>query len=98
MLVLVICRGNVDTEAPPELYPATRLVELSGWRVLLLHAAGMPPKVPEPCLSEIQQHRAEIVVFGHSHKHEVCVHDGVLFINPGSAGMRPCHEPFCMHA
>lgn len=80
------CRGNVDVGASPEKYPEFRLIQLAGWRILLLHIAGMPPKTSEPCKQLITLHRADAVVFGHSHEHVVAMHSGVLFVNPGSAG------------
>lgn len=35
--------GNVDEEAPKDLYPALRIMELNGWRILLIHICGYPP-------------------------------------------------------
>ena len=84
--LVVACRGNVDKGASHEVYPEFRLVQLEQWQILLLHIAGMPPKTSEACLNLIKLHQADIVIFGHSHKHGACMHEGVLFINPGSAG------------
>ncbi len=80
------CRGNVDEKASPILYPEMRLVDLVGWTVLLLHIAGMPPKTTKQCQELVNMSHPDIVVFGHSHKHGACQHEGVLYINPGSAG------------
>lgn len=37
-------------------------------------------------LARIPERKPDIVVHGHSHKYGVCKQDGILFINPGSAG------------
>ena len=81
------CRGNVDDEASWRLYPEVRLLELNEWKVLLLHICGMPPKTTAACQELVKLHQPDLVVFGHSHKHGVCQHNGVLYVNPGSAGM-----------
>lgn len=88
MTDLAHCRGNVDTEAPTDLFPELRVFVLAGWKVLLLHVCGMPPKTITACQELVTMHRPDVVVFGHSHKHGVCQHDGVLYINPGSAGVK----------
>ncbi|KAA6418425.1 MAG: hypothetical protein FRX49_11585 [Trebouxia sp. A1-2] len=46
----------------------------------------MPPKITPACQELVTMHRPDAVVFGHSHKHGICQHNGVLYINPGSAG------------
>ncbi|KAL3149587.1 hypothetical protein ABBQ32_002359 [Trebouxia sp. C0010 RCD-2024] len=77
-------RGNVDDKASH--IPELRLLHFGGWKVLLLHIAGMPPKTTAACLKLVHLHHPDIVIFGHSHKHGVCQNDGVMYINPGSAG------------
>lgn len=68
--------GNVD-RAWCDL-PEQRVVEVAGLRVLLVHdwnATDAPPDV-------------DLVVCGHSHKPGVWHEDGLLVVNPGSAGPR----------
>jgi putative phosphoesterase len=74
-------RGNVDgTGACAEL-PATDLVELGGKLFYLVHSAH-----------DLDIHPAAagvaMVVSGHSHKASVEARDGVIYLNPGSAGPR----------
>ena len=88
MTEVTYCRGNVDTGAPTDLFPESRVLVLSGWKVLLLHICGMPPKTTTACQELITMHSPDVVVFGHSHKHGICQHNGVLYINPGSAGVK----------
>lgn len=37
-------RGNVDENAPLETYPATRIATFAGWKILITHICGHPPK------------------------------------------------------
>ena len=80
------CRGNVDVEDPTDHNPEARIIRVLGWTILLLHIVGLPPKIDPTAATLIQQHRPQIVVSGHSHKAAMCQHDGLLYINPGSAG------------
>lgn len=83
--IVVECRGNVDDIAVR--MPEFRFIKLCGWEFLLVHICGMPPKTTPACLKLIELHHPDIVVFGHSHQHGVSLHEGRLWINPGSAGM-----------
>lgn len=86
-------RGNVDDDpaALAEL-PATALVRLAGWAVLLVHILASPEAA-----AAIERHQPDIVVHGHSHKYAVeavqlpggapgCPPQRRLLVNPGSAG------------
>ena len=84
--VVNLYRGNVDVTDPSDRNPEARLISIMGWTVLLLHIVGAPPKIDPTAAMLIQQHQPDIVVFGHSHRSAVTQHNGVLYINPGSAG------------
>ena len=79
-------RGNVDEAAPVAVLPEHRLLQLNGWRVLLLHICGLPPKLDPAAEQLVRQQLPDVVVFGHSHKHGAAVDDRRLFVNPGAAG------------
>lgn len=85
-----MCRGNVDVTDPTDANPEARLLHISGWTILMLHILGTPHKANPAAAKLIQEHAPDIVVFGHSHKVCVVQHDGILFVNPGSAGMLCC--------
>lgn len=77
--------GNVDT-APPAL-PGELLLDLEHWRILITHIVGDPPKRIQPGAAQrISSTRPDLVVFGHSHKALLTQHEGILYVNPGSAG------------
>jgi putative phosphoesterase len=74
-------RGNIDRSGPCARLPATEAVELDGLLVYMLHS-----------LDDLDLHpRAagiSLVVSGHSHRPSVEQRDGVVYLNPGSAGPR----------
>jgi putative phosphoesterase len=74
-----VVRGNNDTGAWAAAIPHDATLEYDGVRIYLLHdikelKGRMPP--------------VQVVIAGHSHKPLVQEMDGVLRINPGSAGPR----------
>ena len=76
---LTAIRGNVDKWACD--MADTAIVAVDGRRIYILHdlkALNIDPK------------RAgfDVVVSGHSHKPRIAEDDGVLYVNPGSAGPR----------
>jgi uncharacterized protein len=79
-------RGNVDTAAWAQALPATETVAVGPCRLLLLH------DIAELDLDPAAQGFAA-VIFGHSHKPSIELRDGVLFLNPGSAGPRRFRLP-----
>ena len=74
-------RGNIDRSGPCAALPATEAVELGGHLFYLVHA--LPDLDLNPKAAGISA-----VIYGHSHKPSVTWKDGVLYLNPGSAGPR----------
>jgi putative phosphoesterase len=79
-------RGNVDTSGVCARLPATEAVELGGRLFYLVHSVAdldINPSVAS----------VAVVVSGHSHRPGVKQRDGVLYLNPGSAGPRRFNLP-----
>jgi putative phosphoesterase len=74
-------RGNIDTGAWAAGLPATEVVEVDGRSVHVLHDLSQLDLDPAAA-------GFAAVVSGHSHKPAVQSRNGVLYINPGSAGPR----------
>ena len=74
-------RGNNDRADWASGLPLTDVVDLAGLHVYLLHDIGDLDIDPAAA-------RMAAVITGHSHKPRAEVRDGVLFLNPGSAGPR----------
>ena len=76
---LTVVRGNNDTDAWASALPETAELVTEQIRILVIH------DVAEVVLSSPLPN---VVVSGHSHKPATSTRDGVLFVNPGSAGPR----------
>jgi hypothetical protein len=74
-------RGNNDKGAWAETLPETEFFEFSGIHVYAIHDLSQLDIDPSAA-------GVRVVVSGHSHKPLIEQRDGVLFINPGSAGPR----------
>ncbi len=80
-------RGNVDVSPGVDRLPERLAVDLGDLRALVVHEAR--PGAPDAALRRaLARDGARIVVHGHSHRPSAGVVDGVLFVNPGSAGPR----------
>jgi putative phosphoesterase len=79
-------RGNVDMEPWARRLPRTRVVEVGGLSVYVLH--DILDLDLDPAAAGF-----DVVVFGHSHQPSVERRDGVMRLNPGSAGPRRFDRP-----
>ncbi|MGP8052171.1 MAG: metallophosphoesterase family protein [Desulfobaccales bacterium] len=75
-------RGNTDRGAWAARLPWSRWLEVGGAGLLVLHDL----KTLEQALGA--RPRFQAVIYGHSHQPRVDCRDGVLYLNPGSAGPR----------
>ncbi|MGV3741362.1 MAG: metallophosphoesterase family protein [Burkholderiaceae bacterium] len=82
-------RGNNDMAAWAADLPHSQVLEAGGIRIFLIH------DVKE---IDIDLHAAGIhaVIAGHSHRPLIETRDGILFINPGSAGPRRFSLPISL--
>jgi len=72
-------RGNNDNGAWARDIPERQTLHLDGIDILLLHdVKELRREIPA----------ARVVIAGHSHKPQVAEREGVLYVNPGSAGPR----------
>ncbi len=74
-------RGNIDTHGDCAGLPSTEAVELAGKLFYLVHSVH--DLDIDPVAAGV-----DCVVSGHSHKAASETRDGVLYLNPGSAGPR----------
>lgn len=85
---LTAVRGNNDRGAWTRRVPETAVLEIEGISIYVLHdlaQLGVDPRMAG--------HR--VVVAGHSHRPKVEERNGVLYVNPGSAGPRRFTLPIC---
>jgi putative phosphoesterase len=79
-------RGNNDAHPPVSALPQTRCVDTGGKCIFVLH--DLAELAIEPLAAGI-----DVIVSGHSHKPKSERRDGVLYVNPGSAGPRRFRLP-----
>lgn len=83
---LTVVRGNNDTNAWARKVKQTEVLVVGGVSIYLLHDLADFDVDPVAC-----GHR--VVVTGHSHKPLIDDREGVLYVNPGSAGPRRFRLP-----
>lgn len=78
---LHVVRGNNDKDAAwAEQVPDHLLLDVDGWRTLVVHdIADVPALLDTP---------TRLVITGHSHKPLIEWRGATLYVNPGSAGRR----------
>jgi putative phosphoesterase len=83
---VVAVRGNVDKEPWAQTLPETAVAEAGAVLIYVLHDLGALDLNPRAA-------GFQVVVSGHSHKPGSYERNGVLYINPGSAGPRRFQLP-----
>ncbi|MBM3918044.1 MAG: metallophosphoesterase family protein [Sphingomonadales bacterium] len=85
--------GNIDPAAVRKRVSETLVIEREGLRLLMRHILPRPNRYDAALIQEIKQHRADLVVCGHSHiaLAERSAMAGVLHLNPGAAGRLGWH-------
>ena len=82
-------RGNNDRGAWAKPFPETKLVKTSDTALYVIH--NVKDLDRDPVARGFQA-----VISGHSHKPSVSTRNGVLFVNPGSAGPRRFRLPVAL--
>lgn len=83
---VVAVRGNVDTAEWAQPLPDTAVAEAGGVNIYVLHDVNAVDLNPRAA-------GFHMVVSGHSHKPRQTERNGVVYINPGSAGPRRFNLP-----
>jgi len=83
---LTAVRGNNDRGAWADALPVQTTLDASGVRLAIVHE--LPDLRGDPRADGVA-----VVVSGHSHKPSLDTRDGVLYVNPGSAGPRRFRLP-----
>jgi putative phosphoesterase len=86
---VVAIRGNNDTGAWAKPLPETRSVQSGAVRLFVIHNV-------QEFSCRRPGRRFQVVISGHSHKPSVSTRDGILFVNPGSAGPRRFKLPIAV--
>jgi putative phosphoesterase len=79
-------RGNIDTSGPCAALPPSEAVELAAHLFYLVHSIHNLDLNPKAA-------HIDVVVSGHSHRASIEQRNGILYLNPGSAGPRRFNLP-----
>lgn len=86
---LEVIRGNVDSGGWAAAIPETLDLRIGGLRIYVTHdikTMGFDPAAE----------RVDVVIAGHSHQPKIEEVEGVLYLNPGSAGRRRFKLPISL--
>ncbi|WP_139131050.1 MULTISPECIES: metallophosphoesterase family protein [Pseudomonadaceae] len=86
---LSVVRGNNDTQDWAQAIPHDLSLQLRGAHLYLVHDQADIP-------ADLATRGVDAIVTGHSHKPLITQRDGILHINPGSAGPRRFKLPVSM--
>lgn len=68
------------------------VIELGGWKFMVQHIVN-PSAIDERLRQQINKHRPEALVFGHTHKAFDQTINGTRFFNPGYSGKPKFNQP-----
>ncbi len=86
---VVAVRGNIDKEAWCRSLPLSQTVEFGHKKFYLIHDLSTLDLDPGAA-------GFDGVIFGHSHQSSIKTRDGVIYLNPGSAGPKRFKLPVCV--
>ena len=86
MAPLTVVAGNIDCEAWARKLPKNDVLRADGLQIYVLHDIGDLDLKPEAA-------GFSAVIYGHSHVPKQEMRNGVLYLNPGSAGPRRFRLP-----
>jgi len=86
--------GNIDGASIRKDFPEQLVFNCEKVKVLIRHIGGYPPKYNTETKIELQAHRPQLFISGHSHILKIMYDEALqcLHINPGAAGNQGWHK------
>lgn len=86
--------GNIDAIDVRSIYPEQNVFDCEEVKVLMRHIGGSPPRYNPETKKELQLHRPQLFISGHSHILKVMYDENMqcLHMNPGAAGRHGWHK------
>lgn len=78
-------QGNMDSMQLRTILPVKDIVEVHDKRIGISHGSGGPWRIDERIRTVFDGDQIDVIVYGHSHRAQNEVIDGVLLFNPGTA-------------
>jgi putative phosphoesterase len=83
--VVKAVQGNMDSMELKTMLPVKEIVEIESKRICITHGSGSPWGIEERVRKMFELDRIDVIVYGHSHKSQNKVMNGILLFNPGKA-------------
>lgn len=83
---LIAVRGNMDSREIVSHYSEDLRFQLAGNDIFMTHNGGMLLRSPSIFKVRCGHKRPDVFIWGHTHRAEKKMIDGMLSLNPGSAG------------
>lgn len=86
--------GNIDSPAIRKEFPEQLVFYCEDVKVMMRHIGGYPPRYNPETKKELEIHRPNLFIDGHSHILKIMFDDKLqcLHINPGAAGRQGWHK------
>ena len=86
--------GNIDGNDIRSIYPEQLVFTCEEVKVMIRHIGGYPPKYNPETRRELQFHKPQLFISGHSHILKVMYDERLqcLHMNPGAAGKQGWHK------
>ncbi len=86
--------GNIDGQDVRSVYPEQLVFYCEKVKVMMRHIGGAPPKYNPETRKQLQLHKPQLFIAGHSHILKVMYDDKLecLHMNPGAAGKQGWHK------
>ncbi len=86
--------GNIDGQDVRSVYPEQLVFQCEDVKVMMRHIGGYPPIYNPDTRKELQLHKPQLFIAGHSHLLKVMYDDKLqcLHMNPGAAGKQGWHK------
>jgi putative phosphoesterase len=78
-------QGNMDSIQLRTILPVKDILEIAGKRIGITHGSGDPEGIEERVRKVFDGDQVDVIVYGHSHRSQNKVIDGVLLFNPGTS-------------
>jgi len=78
-------QGNMDSMGIKTLLPVKEIVEVNNKLIGITHGSGSPWGIEGRVRKTFESNPIDVIVYGHSHRSQNKVIDGILFFNPGKA-------------
>ena len=79
---IIAVQGNMDSNVVRSQLPSKEVIEIEGFRIGITHGLGNPFRMPKRIVGGFDH--VDVIVYGHTHRSDNQIRDGILFFNPGA--------------